>query len=240
MQFMRELPCGGCEGERLNERSRMVQVKSLTLGQFNKLSITRAYEVIDKLKLTGNSKEIAEAILREIKERLNFLNEVGLGYLQLNRGAATLSGGEAQRIRLATQIGSGLTGVLYVLDEPSILLCTNGSSGNGISKATPGCRATGRRTPCGSTYPGPLSTTPRPIPRPRTVPTRTSSPCRCLRSPLSPWKRPNSACKRSLLVATEISVSGQCPVSHCRDTELSVSRTLNFQCLGSVLAVSRQ
>jgi len=70
--------------------------------------------------LTGNSKEIAEAILREIKERLNFLNEVGLGYLQLNRGAATLSGGEAQRIRLATQIGSGLTGVLYVLDEPSI------------------------------------------------------------------------------------------------------------------------
>ncbi len=71
MQFMRELPCGGCEGERLNERSRMVQVKSLTLGQFNKLSITKAYDVIDKLKLTGNSKEIAEAILREIKERLN-------------------------------------------------------------------------------------------------------------------------------------------------------------------------
>ena len=75
-----------------------------------------------KLKTnTGNSKrKLAEAILREIKERLNFLNEVGLGYLQLNRGAATLSGGEAQRIRLATQIGSGLTGVLYVLDEPSI------------------------------------------------------------------------------------------------------------------------
>ena len=85
MQFMRELPCGGCEGERLNERSRMVQVKSLTLGQFNKLSITKAYDVIDKLKLTGNSKEIAEAILREIKERLNFLNEVGLGYLQVKR-----------------------------------------------------------------------------------------------------------------------------------------------------------
>ena len=120
MQFMRELACGGCDGERLNERSRMVQVKSLTLGQFNKLSITKAYDVVDKLKLTGNSKEIAEAILREIKDRLNFLNEVGLGYLQLNRGAATLSGGEAQRIRLATQIGSGLTGVLYVLDEPSI------------------------------------------------------------------------------------------------------------------------
>ncbi len=120
MQFMRELPCGECEGERLNERSRNVKVKTLTLGEFNKLSIKKSYEVIDNLKLTGNSKEIAEAILREIKERLSFLNEVGLGYLQLNRGAATLSGGEAQRIRLATQIGSGLTGVLYVLDEPSI------------------------------------------------------------------------------------------------------------------------
>ena len=120
MQFMRELDCGECDGERLNERSRNVKVKTLTLGEFNKLSIKKSYEVIDNLKLTGNSKEIAEAILREIKERLSFLNEVGLGYLQLNRGAATLSGGEAQRIRLATQIGSGLTGVLYVLDEPSI------------------------------------------------------------------------------------------------------------------------
>ena len=120
MQFMRELPCGECEGERLNERSRKVKVKSLTLGEFNKLSIKKAYDVIKKLNLTGNSKDIAEAIIREIKERLGFLNEVGLGYLQLNRGAATLSGGEAQRIRLATQIGSRLTGVLYVLDEPSI------------------------------------------------------------------------------------------------------------------------
>ena len=120
MQFMRELDCGDCDGERLNERSRNVKVKALTLGEFNKLSIKKAYEVIQNLKLSGNSKEIAEAIIREIKERLSFLNEVGLGYLQLNRGAATLSGGEAQRIRLATQIGSGLTGVLYVLDEPSI------------------------------------------------------------------------------------------------------------------------
>jgi excinuclease ABC subunit A len=120
MQFMRELDCGECDGERLNERSRNVKVNAITLGEFNKLSIKKAYEVINNLKLSGNSKEIAEAILREIKERLSFLNEVGLGYLQLNRGAATLSGGEAQRIRLATQIGSGLTGVLYVLDEPSI------------------------------------------------------------------------------------------------------------------------
>jgi len=120
MQFMRELDCGECDGERLNERSRNVKVKAITLGEFNRLSIKNAYEVINNLKLSGNSKEIAEAILREIKERLSFLNEVGLGYLQLNRGAVTLSGGEAQRIRLATQIGSGLTGVLYVLDEPSI------------------------------------------------------------------------------------------------------------------------
>jgi len=120
MQFMRELDCGECDGERLNERSRNVKVKAITLGEFNKLSIKKAYDVINNLKLSGNSKEIAEAILREIKERLSFLNEVGLGYLQLNRGAVTLSGGEAQRIRLATQIGSGLTGVLYVLDEPSI------------------------------------------------------------------------------------------------------------------------
>ena len=120
MQFMRELPCSDCEGERLNSRSRNVKVKSLTLGEFNKLSIQKASEIIQNLKLTGNEKEIAETILREINERLLFLNEVGLSYLQLNRGAATLSGGEAQRIRLATQIGSGLTGVLYVLDEPSI------------------------------------------------------------------------------------------------------------------------
>ena len=117
---MRELPCTDCDGERLNPRSRNVKVKSLTLGDFNKLSINKASKVIQNLKLTGNEKEIAETILREINERLLFLNEVGLTYLQLNRGAATLSGGEAQRIRLATQIGSGLTGVLYVLDEPSI------------------------------------------------------------------------------------------------------------------------
>ena len=84
------------------------------------MSISESVKVFKTLKLTGNDKEIAEPILREISERLTFLNEVGLSYLQLSRGAATLSGGEAQRIRLATQIGSGLTGVLYVLDEPSI------------------------------------------------------------------------------------------------------------------------
>ena len=119
-QFMRELHCSICDGERLNPRSRLVKVKNYTLGQLNNLSISESVKVFKTLKLTGNDKEIAEPILREISERLTFLNEVGLSYLQLSRGAATLSGGEAQRIRLATQIGSGLTGVLYVLDEPSI------------------------------------------------------------------------------------------------------------------------
>jgi excinuclease ABC subunit A len=117
---MRELDCKICDGERLNKRSRLVKVKGLTLGKLNSLSISNALEIIKNLKLTGSDKEIALPIVREIIERLTFLNEVGLSYLQLSRGAASLSGGEAQRIRLATQIGSGLTGVLYVLDEPSI------------------------------------------------------------------------------------------------------------------------
>tara|TARA_E500000331_G_scaffold355287_1_gene410392 strand:- start:1507 stop:3132 length:1626 start_codon:yes stop_codon:yes gene_type:complete len=117
---MRELDCKICQGERLNKRSRLVKVKGLTLGKLNSLSISNALEIIKNLKLTGSDKEISLPIVREIIERLTFLNEVGLNYLQLSRGAASLSGGEAQRIRLATQIGSGLTGVLYVLDEPSI------------------------------------------------------------------------------------------------------------------------
>ena len=119
-QFMRELNCKICNGERLNKRSRLVKVKGLTLGKLNSLSISNALDIIKNLKLTGSDKEISLPIVREIIERLTFLNEVGLNYLQLSRGAASLSGGEAQRIRLATQIGSGLTGVLYVLDEPSI------------------------------------------------------------------------------------------------------------------------
>ena len=80
MQFMRELDCGDCDGERLNERSRNVKVKALTLGEFNKLSIKKAYEVIQNLKLTGNSREIAEAIIREIKERLSFLKTLIIRY----------------------------------------------------------------------------------------------------------------------------------------------------------------
>ena len=96
---MRELHCSICDGERLNPRSRLVKVKNYTLGQLNNLSISESVKVFKTLKLTGNDKEIAEPILREISERLTFLNEVGLSYLQLSRGAATLSGGEAQRIR---------------------------------------------------------------------------------------------------------------------------------------------
>ena len=124
-QFMREFECKNCNGERLNERSRLVKVGKITLGQLNSLSILDCLEKVSKFNLKGNELEISEPILREIEERLKFLIEVGLGYLQLSRGASTLSGGEAQRIRLATQIGSGLTGVLYVLDEPSIGLHQN-------------------------------------------------------------------------------------------------------------------
>jgi len=120
LQFMREKPCGECQGARLNLRSRNVKIGKFYLHQFSNLTIDDALVSIDKLNLNGNNKKIAQPIIREIKERLNFMNEVGLSYLQLSRGASTLSGGESQRIRLATQIGSGLTGVLYVLDEPSI------------------------------------------------------------------------------------------------------------------------
>ena len=90
------------------------------MHDFNSLAIDDALRGINKLNLKGNELKISQPIIREIKERLKFLDQVGLSYLQLNRGASTLSGGESQRIRLATQIGSGLTGVLYVLDEPSI------------------------------------------------------------------------------------------------------------------------
>jgi len=120
LQFMREKPCNDCEGARLNIRSRNVKVGKYFLHEFNNLTIDDALLKINKLNLVGNNKKISQPIVREIKDRLNFLHEVGLSYLQLSRGASTLSGGESQRIRLATQIGSGLTGVLYVLDEPSI------------------------------------------------------------------------------------------------------------------------
>jgi excinuclease ABC subunit A len=113
-------PCPACRGQRLKAQSLSVRVKGRTIADYVDLPIAEALEVFDTLYLTDREALIAERILREIRDRLRFLNDVGVGYLTLGRSAATLSGGEGQRIRLATQIGANLTGVLYVLDEPSI------------------------------------------------------------------------------------------------------------------------
>jgi len=113
-------PCPGCHGGRLKPQSRAVKVKGRTITDYVDLPIAEAVSVFDQLQLTDREQLIASRIMREIRDRLHFLNDVGVGYLSLGRSAATLSGGEGQRIRLATQIGSNLTGVLYVLDEPSI------------------------------------------------------------------------------------------------------------------------
>jgi excinuclease ABC subunit A len=113
-------PCPGCHGQRLKQQSLSVKVKGRTISDYVNLPIAEAVDVFDGLELTDRETIIAERILKEIQERLSFLNDVGVGYLSLGRSAATLSGGEGQRIRLATQIGANLTGVLYVLDEPSI------------------------------------------------------------------------------------------------------------------------
>jgi excinuclease ABC subunit A len=112
--------CPACEGDRLRPESRAVRVQGRTIAEFVNLPISRALEVFDAITLSEREAIIASRILKEIQERLRFLHDVGVGYLTLGRSAATLSGGEGQRIRLATQIGSNLTGVLYVLDEPSI------------------------------------------------------------------------------------------------------------------------
>jgi excinuclease ABC subunit A len=113
-------PCPACGGARLKPQSRAVRVKGRTVTEYVDLPISEALGVFESLELTDREALIASRILREIRDRLRFLNDVGVGYLTLGRSAATLSGGEGQRIRLATQIGSNLTGVLYVLDEPSI------------------------------------------------------------------------------------------------------------------------
>ncbi|HTL44308.1 MAG TPA: excinuclease ABC subunit UvrA [Vicinamibacterales bacterium] len=113
-------PCPSCQGARLKPQSRAVRVKGRTIVDYVGLPIGEALHVFESLELTDRESLIASRILREIRDRLRFLNDVGVGYLTLGRSAATLSGGEGQRIRLATQIGSNLTGVLYVLDEPSI------------------------------------------------------------------------------------------------------------------------
>ncbi|MCU1384223.1 MAG: uvrA 4 [Acidobacteria bacterium] len=113
-------PCTACHGQRLKQQSLSVKVKGRTIADYVNLPIAEAVDVFHGLQLTDRETIIAERILKEIQERLTFLNDVGVGYLSLGRSAATLSGGEGQRIRLATQIGANLTGVLYVLDEPSI------------------------------------------------------------------------------------------------------------------------
>ncbi|MGM0384443.1 MAG: excinuclease ABC subunit UvrA [Actinomycetota bacterium] len=118
--FMREIPCAVCHGARLRPEVLAVKVGGLSIAELSDLSIDRAKKFLDRVQLTEREAAIASQVLKEIHARLGFLLDVGLDYLTLSRSAGTLSGGEAQRIRLATQIGSGLVGVLYVLDEPSI------------------------------------------------------------------------------------------------------------------------
>ena len=118
--YMSELPCDECNGARLKKEILSIKVGGININEMTDLSVKSLQEFLRKLELTDSQKMIAEMILKEIDARLQFLIDVGLEYLTLSRSAGTLSGGEAQRIRLATQIGSGLTGVLYILDEPSI------------------------------------------------------------------------------------------------------------------------
>jgi excinuclease ABC subunit A len=121
-RYQSDQPCEACNGNRLKPQALAVRIAGLHIGQVTDMSIREAHHWFDVLptQLTPKQNEIAERILKEIRERLTFLNDVGLDYLTLSRGSGSLSGGESQRIRLASQIGSGLTGVLYVLDEPSI------------------------------------------------------------------------------------------------------------------------
>ena len=119
-ECMSSSPCPQCGGDRLSDIARAVTVGGMGIMEFCRMSIAQELEFIDQLHLEGNMAAVAQQILREIRSRLKFLTDVGLSYLTLSRAAATLSGGESQRIRLATQIGSSLMGVLYILDEPSI------------------------------------------------------------------------------------------------------------------------
>jgi excinuclease ABC subunit A len=119
-EYMSFRPCPTCKGARLKPEVLAVTVGDRNIHQFTQMSVTRAIEFLDELELTETEQLIGARIIKEIRERLTFLDNVGVGYLQLDRAAATLSGGEAQRLRLATQIGSQLVGVLYILDEPSI------------------------------------------------------------------------------------------------------------------------
>jgi len=120
LNYMSATQCPTCHGDRLRPESLAVKVAGLSIADFTALAVEKAIKAVEKIELSGREQQIAGRVLREIAERLQFLDAVGLGYISLSRSAATLSGGEGQRIRLATQIGSRLRGVLYVLDEPSI------------------------------------------------------------------------------------------------------------------------
>jgi excinuclease ABC subunit A len=119
-EYMSFVPCPACKGARLKPEVLAVTIGAKNIHQFTQMSVTRAIEFLDGLELTETEQLIGARVIKEIRERLTFLDNVGVGYLQLDRAASTLSGGEAQRLRLATQIGSQLVGVLYILDEPSI------------------------------------------------------------------------------------------------------------------------
>ena len=119
-EFMSHVPCPKCKGARLRPEALAVTVGGKNVYEFTELSVTDAQRFFDDVEFTTREWIIGERVVKEIRERLGFLVDVGLGYLTLSRSAGTLSGGEAQRIRLASQVGSGLVGVLYVLDEPSI------------------------------------------------------------------------------------------------------------------------
>ncbi|MBM3707026.1 MAG: excinuclease ABC subunit UvrA [Actinobacteria bacterium] len=119
-RMVRELPCASCNGKRLRPESLAVRINGFSISDFAEMTIGESIDWLENLKLSEREKIIGERLIKEIIERLNFLKDVGLNYLTLDRQAGTLSGGESQRIRLATQIGSGLVGVLYILDEPSI------------------------------------------------------------------------------------------------------------------------
>jgi excinuclease ABC subunit A len=120
LQFMRELPCPLCGGTRLRKESAAVTFQGRSIVEISRMSVGDARAFFDSVRLGGSEGRIAGEVLQEVRGRLSFLVNVGLHYLSLDRTGATLSGGEAQRIRLASQIGSGLVGVLYILDEPSI------------------------------------------------------------------------------------------------------------------------
>ena len=119
-KYMSKTLCTSCNGKRLRPEALGVTINGKNIYELTEFSVAQSIEFFDSLELTNSEKQIASQVMKEIKSRLKFLKDVGLDYLTLERAAETLSGGEAQRIRLATQIGSSLTGVMYILDEPSI------------------------------------------------------------------------------------------------------------------------